>query len=124
VDRRQRGQLTSGLLLITIGLIFLAGQIGWLAGFSFGHLWPLLLVVFGAVKFLVPDEDPRKGDGRAGGAWIMFVGALFLLHNYRVLRLDQSWPLFIVAAGVAILLSRDGRRGTSPDATPPGEGAQ
>jgi hypothetical protein len=31
-------------------------------------------------------------------------GAVFLLHTFRILSLRQSWPLFIAAAGAAVLL--------------------
>jgi hypothetical protein len=30
---------------------------------------------------------------------------MLLLHTQRVLHLRESWPLFIVAAGVSILLA-------------------
>jgi len=35
-------------VLITIGLLFLVGRLSW--GYSFGRLWPVLLIVIGAVK--------------------------------------------------------------------------
>ena len=42
----------SGLMgpavLITLGVLFLVGRLGW--GYSFRDLWPVLLVVIGAVK--------------------------------------------------------------------------
>jgi len=35
-------------VLITLGALFLVGRLGW--GYSFGKLWPVLLVVMGVIK--------------------------------------------------------------------------
>ena len=35
-------------VLITLGVLFLIGRADW--GYSFGKLWPALLVVIGAIK--------------------------------------------------------------------------
>jgi hypothetical protein len=46
---------------------------------------------------------------------------IFLLHTYGVLTLRDSWPLFIVATGASMLVSRSqggacAGKATSPDA--------
>lgn len=110
MDRRQRGQVTAGAILIGLGLIFLAAQTN-VHVFGLHRLWPVILLVIGAIKFIIPDEDPRKGGGRTGGAWLIFVAVVFLMNNYGVMSIAQSWPLFIVAGGVSILLSRPRRTG-------------
>jgi len=124
---------TTGLLLIVLGLIFLGethhGIFGW--NFTFGRLWPLLLIVLGLAKLMGPNnevrvsaepqaastvveqrrgrlESRRRREGKnsfAGGAWLIFVGFLFLLHTFGVLTLDRSWPLFIVWTGVTIMFA-------------------
>jgi hypothetical protein len=137
---------TTGLLLIVLGLIFLGethhGILGW--SFTFGRLWPLLLIVLGLAKLMGPNEarvsaepqvaravveerrsrpeSPKQRHGKnsfAGGAWLIFVGFLFLLHTYGVLTLDRSWPLFIVWTGVTIMFahrfSHHPTSGTSAD---------
>jgi hypothetical protein len=53
----------------------------------------------------------------------MFLGSLFLAHTFRVLTLDRSWPLFIVAGGVSILLGSCAKSMTAkhtPTGTPGG----
>ncbi len=42
------GGLIGPAVLITIGVLFLLGRFGW--GYSFNRLWPVLLIVIGAVK--------------------------------------------------------------------------
>jgi hypothetical protein len=89
-----------GLIVIAIGLIFLAVNYDVMPAQDIGRLWPLILVVIGASQMLFPGDE-----GRWGGLPLLFVGGIFLAHNYDVMRLKQSWPLFIVAAGLSILVS-------------------
>ena len=102
MDPRQRSQATTGLLLIGLGLLFLFQRLSLFPNLEFHRLWPVFLLMLGAAKFFAPNEDGRRG----GGAWLMFIGVLFLLHTYDVFRLSDSWPLFIVAGGVSVLLGR------------------
>ncbi len=102
-----RGQIVTGVLLIALGAIFLADRLGAGPAWHFHRLWPVILIVLGAAKMAVRRVDGRRGDG----FWLVVAGSLFLLHTYDVLSLDRSWPLFIVAAGVSILM---GARGPHP----------
>ena len=47
---RRRGGLMGPVVLITLGVLFLAGQLNW--EYSFWELWPVLLIVIGAVKVI------------------------------------------------------------------------
>ncbi len=44
-SKRERGGALGGIILIVLGLLFLADN--FLPGFDFGHLWPVLLVAIG-----------------------------------------------------------------------------
>jgi len=106
-----RGGITGGLIVLTVGLIFVAQQ----SGHSGMHnLWPLILIVIGVSKMLFPrDRSFRAGviTGRRGyrrehplsGLWLIMVGGMFLLHMNHIWSINQSWPLFIVAAGLGII---------------------
>jgi len=105
VERRKKG-ITFGVILIALGVLMLGDQLR--IGFdplgirvNVGNLWPLILIVIGGLKIANPGADGR----RAGGYWLLFLGGMFLMHTYDVLALSQSWPLFIVAAGVSTVLS-------------------
>jgi hypothetical protein len=100
--RQHTSQLLIGFWLIAFGLIALAGQ--FMGQMGLGQLWPVFLIVLGATKWFFPDEADLRRGRHVGGLWLIVVGALLLLNNYRVLTLGQSWPLFIVAAGVAIII--------------------
>lgn len=53
--------LMGPVVLITIGALFLAGRAGW--GYSFGELWPVILVVIGIVKLA---EALASTEGHTG----------------------------------------------------------
>ena len=89
--------------MITIGLIFLGERLDLWDGLDFGRLWPLVPMAIGLGRMLLPDEESRRSNGRLDGLWLVFVGGIFLMHNFHVMSIGQSWPLFMVAAGVAIL---------------------
>jgi hypothetical protein len=111
--------LTTGVLVIAIGVLLLAGQLD--AGWHFGRLWPVILIVIGLGRYLSIGEDGRRGSG----FWLLLLGGIFLLNNFRILMLHDSWPLFIVAAGVSIILGRDRerwRRGRGPEVIDPLKG--
>jgi len=103
MDKEQKSQLSLGLVLIVVGLVFLAKQLHLISGLDVGRLWPLVLIVIGLARLGTPDEQGRRGRQ---GHMLLMVGSIFLLDTFRVLRLGDSWPLFIVAAGVTMLLSR------------------
>ena len=105
MESRQASQVTGGLIVVAVGLILLAGQTetGW--RINFGRLWPIVFFLIGVGKFV--------GRNARAGVWFFCLGGIFLLHTYRILTLNDSWPLFIVMAGVSMLfpqMDRDGRK--------------
>ena len=109
--RRDGSHIVWGVLFIALGLLMLGDQLEislapWGIRLNVGRLWPVILLVLGAARFVAGRAEGRRG----GGYWLLFLGGLFLLHTYDVLRLTQSWPLFIVAGGVSIMFGdRAGR---------------
>lgn len=101
---RERNGIGFGLVLITVGLIFLADRQGY---GGFGRFWPLLLIVAGASKLFFPSDSDDKHcrDSRSSGIWLVLVGGIFLLHQNSIWRISDTWPLFIVAAGIGIIFS-------------------
>ena len=115
MERNQSSQVIAGVLLIALGLIFLGQRLELISGLDITRLWPLILLVIGAGKFFGPRAE---GQPRSG-MWLMFLGVLFLAHTNRVMTIDRSWPLFIVAGGVSILLGSRNRAGDAKPATAP-----
>jgi phage shock protein C len=56
-EQRNRGNLIGGLVLITLGILFLADE--FIPHISFGDLWPVILIVVGA-GLLINSFGRRK----------------------------------------------------------------
>jgi hypothetical protein len=102
VDRQPSSQVTTGAVLIVIGLVLLGGQLHIFDFWRMSRLWPLVLVALGAAQVAA---QPQPGEGRRGVGLLM-AGGILLLHTLAILRLNDSWPLFIVAFGVTMLFGR------------------
>lgn len=100
-----RKDFASGVLLIGIGLIFLASNLGTIPEIDFARMWPVSLLIIGVGQLFSRDVE-----GRVGGLTLILTGAIFLAHNYRVVRIHDSWPLFIVIAGLSVMFSSRHRK--------------
>jgi hypothetical protein len=130
--RSERSGIGTGILLITIGLLFMADRQG-LMGFH--SLWPVIIIVMGVVTIVFPSERPRVGvvAGRRGryyrsgrrssGIWMILVGVLLLANQNHWMSFRDSWPLFIVAGGLALIFGNLGRRSPIVDTTDPQAGS-
>jgi LiaI-LiaF-like transmembrane region len=141
-------KLLGGVLLIVIGLLFLAQGHDWMFGWhlSFSRLWPLLLIVVGIARLssahdpgvearvaalaehhprLAEHHRPRGSHPVRKGVGIIFLGVLLLLHTNDIFPLHQTWPLGIVWAGLMVLFNRRPKSiETKTDSAAPPGGAQ
>ena len=113
---RATGQLIAGIILISLGVLFLLDRF---YAFHFGHFisiwWPALLIVLGVWKL-----TQRQGRRMAGPLVLITIGAIFLVDNLNLVwwwRMGNLWPLILIAVGVGILMGRLRHHG---DAQPPG----
>jgi phage shock protein C len=54
--RQRRTQQLGGLVLIGLGLIFFASNLGWFAWFDWGTFWPLILIIIGLAILIRRDR--------------------------------------------------------------------
>ena len=101
----KRKDLVTGVLLIGLGLIFLASNLGALPELDMARMWPMVLVIIGLGQLFSGDAE-----GRIGGLTLILTGLIFLGHTYRVVRLHDSWPLFIVIAGLSVMFGSHNRK--------------
>ena len=100
MDSKRGSHFTGGLIVLSVGLILLAGQLDF--SWNFARLWPMIFVIIAIGKFVTGGEE-----NRGSGLWFLFLAGIFLLHTFRVFTLNHSWPLFIVLAGLGMIFGRD-----------------
>ena len=125
--------------LIGLGVLFLLGNVGFFHFIPVRHLFPFLLIGFGAWLFIhkmtetgvsltddgAPDYMLRCFRALRASGWIILFGVLSLLDSFNILRWRNSWPFFLIAAGVMAIFRRAAYTGMPeppynyPPATPP-----
>ena len=113
------GGLITGAIIVTVGLLLLLAQLGFLHLESVWHFWPVALILVGVSKLF---ESSAPGQ-RVWGGMVILIGVLLLAHFFGHFRygLDQLWPLFIVAGGLSLLFQNYWRRKTGEfDSLDPG----
>jgi predicted membrane protein len=111
--RTHQGRIFWGLMLIVLGTLFLFDQLGEIDFGDFvSRYWPAVFIVIG-LSILV-------GSGlRSAGPALFFIlfGAFFLLMRLEILHysLWHYWPVFVIAAGVWILLRPVFEKGGAPE---------
>ena len=56
-----RGQITGGLIVLGVGLLFLARNLGWIPGFHI--IWPFFLIIVGIALILGGLRKGRPDHG-------------------------------------------------------------
>lgn len=87
-----------GLLMMTFGILMMADQLDLMDLRPWWKFWPLGLVYLGLASWLSSGRQSVTD-----GLGLVLAGSVLLAHNLEVMRLHQSWPLFLVAAGASIV---------------------
>jgi len=87
---RHRRSVSGPIVLISIGIVFLLGTMGYLhwsnLGYWFAHYWPVILIVAGVIKLIEYQTAQRQGY-RASG---LGIGSIFLIIFVVVLGLTAT----------------------------------
>ncbi len=97
-----RRDIVRGLLLVGMGVAYLLDRMDVLEMESWWHYAPLLLVVAG-INRSIGYPSAREF---IGGLWTAFIG-LWLFATFEGLfglTFENSWPVFIIVAGVTMAL--------------------
>ena len=97
-----RKQVMWGLVLIAVGVIFLLDRMGIADLRELWHYWPLLIVAAG-INQTIGYPSAREFSN---GLWTVFIGLwLFaVFEGILGLTLRNSWPLFLLMAGLQMVL--------------------
>ncbi|HEX4952764.1 MAG TPA: DUF5668 domain-containing protein [Thermoanaerobaculia bacterium] len=89
------GRMAAGLIVMTIGLLFLLDNLDVVEIDNLGRFWPLILVIVGLA--MLTERRSRYG----GPVVLVLLGFVFLAANFNYLPVSagQLWPLALVAVG-------------------------
>lgn len=106
------GRLFFGLVILTLGVVFLLGQYDLVDAARIIEWWPVLLVVVGLLRILGIQTLRRPLSGTV----FLVVGVVLLALNLDWVRFDLSdlWPVALILAGGSILVRS--LRGPGPGA--------
>ncbi len=96
------GGLTTGIVLLALGVFFLLRELGVVAGsIFFSGWWALLIVVLGLAKLVRPRRASHVGEGVTMaliGAW------LYMAHTHaQGFTYGSTWPLALFAVGAGMI---------------------
>jgi predicted membrane protein len=93
--------LFSGIVFVTIGLVFLLGNMGLMNLSYILRFWPVILIAGGVFKLVEGRED----YGHSSGIFWIVVGGLFLLGSIGILRVAfrDFWPVVLIGFGSLML---------------------
>jgi predicted membrane protein len=94
-------QAVLGVLIIVVGLLLMAGNLGWVEARQLLCYWPLGIVAVGATMFARATDDAAKliaGAVLLLGAWL--TGARIFGYDADV---GDIWPVLLIGAGIAML---------------------
>ena len=92
------GHVILGGMLMALGAVFLLGRLDVVAPWAVDLWFPLLLVVFGLARIVWP-----RRNSPVPGVWIALVGGLILLDRLGIVAMHESWPVFVIMAGMLMI---------------------
>jgi len=97
-----RSRLTWGIVLLVVGAVALAVNLGLSIPRDWWDYWPALLIILGGAQLFWPGS-PRE---RLSGYWLLAVGIYGWISVFELFGLHwgTSWPILIVALGLRIIL--------------------
>jgi predicted membrane protein len=96
-DNGINSTLVSGGALITVGVLLLLNQLGFIHNWF--NFWAAVFFFVGLLNVV------QSGRTRLWGVLLMAVGALFELDQlgYVHVRFETYWPVFVIAAGLLMI---------------------
>lgn len=90
-----------GVIVLLLGVILTLGNFDIIDAPGVVRFWPVLLIIFGAVKLI----EPGSQSGRIFGGIVAAVGLVMVLNRMDVVDVNlwDFWPLLLVIAGGSLI---------------------
>jgi hypothetical protein len=105
-------RLLPGIVLVSIGALFLLDNLHILIFQEWVNYWPVIVIVIGIVKLV----DSTRQEGRIAGGILTGVGTVLLAERlgYLYMSWGAVWPLFLIGIGIFLLFHRLSARPSDP----------
>lgn len=108
--RSNFNQIFWGLVILVVGVLFLAQNLGYLQDYSFWRYLPALLIILGLYQLFI-----NKFHAWTGSVLVIVIGTYLLLATLQFISWGTFgsliWPTILIMVGLTIILHR-GRMGT------------
>lgn len=98
-------QIFWGLIIIVVGALFLAQNLGFIQDYSFWKYLPALLIVLGVYQLFL-----NRFRAWVGPLMITLIGAFLLLATLNIISWStfgsMIWPTILILVGLSIILHR------------------
>jgi hypothetical protein len=100
-DGNRASRVIGGLILLSLGVLFLLQNFGVVQAGRVWDYWPMFLVWAGLARLFAP----RRAHHFAAGAVMLLLGVFLQLEELGFLwiRARDFWPALLVAAGLALV---------------------
>jgi len=100
--RHAMGGLVVGILITTVGVLFLLQNLGIPFFDNIWDFWPVILIMLGLSR----AASSYGWGGRVWGGMLVLIGGCLLLGNLNIFyfRWSQFWPVIVVAVGISMLV--------------------
>lgn len=103
-----KAALVAGSFLLFFGIGMLASE--FVVGVSWWQCWPIVLLIFGIVRMVLPDQNGWSLGGFSKGLVLFSLGATLLPMSVGVvawssigLMAEYLWPMLCIAIGFLVL---------------------
>ena len=93
------GHVLLGTTLMALGAVFLLDRLNIVAPWMLALWFPVFLVAFGLSRIVWPSRPGKQ----IAGLWIALVGGLLLLDQLDIFKMHESWPVFVIMAGLIMI---------------------
>ncbi|HEY6641622.1 LiaF transmembrane domain-containing protein [Povalibacter sp.] len=98
----RRSPLATGILLIVLGGMLLAFNLGWSLPQFVWDYWPVVLMLPGVIAIAAPSRHLN----RSGGIWLLATGIYCQIGVSDLFGLGwfTAWPIFVIAYGIDLVI--------------------
>jgi predicted membrane protein len=96
-----------GLVVVSMGVLFLLDNLGILNAYDWWRYWPIALILIGLGKLPAARTTPD----RLGAAMWLLAGIVLLAHTQDWFDFDlwELWPIFLILVGIRLIWGARGR---------------